>query len=191
MIGAGSGISPYLPLLEEVIRADKGKDNNFNFESAKLIFIAREGEQISWISNYLFHIIESEWMIPKLEFNIFITLDKNLKTLPSFLFWRAFLLISLSKQICTRNNRPRLPSIKYDKTDMFIHKDEFDHSPLKVLFGRPNFENIFKSVIRPNLKKVHIYSTTSPGVNDVIFNTAKKVSRDTGVKFKHIYESTS
>ena len=99
MIGAGSGISPYLPLLEEVIRDDEGELSEFNFESAKLIFVARAGEQISWISNYLFHIINSKYMIPKLEFNIYITLEKNLKTLPSFLFWRAFLLISLSKQI--------------------------------------------------------------------------------------------
>ena len=99
MVGAGSGISPYLCFLEEVIRDDKGKTNQYDFESARLIFCAREGEQISWISNYLFHIINSPCMIPKLEFNIFITLEKNLKTLPSFLFWRAFLLISLSKQI--------------------------------------------------------------------------------------------
>ena len=99
MIGAGSGISPYLPLLEEVIRDDKGKQSKFHFNSARLIFVAREGEQISWISNFLFHILSSDWMIPKLEFNIFITLDKNLKNLPSFLFWRAFLLVSLSKQV--------------------------------------------------------------------------------------------
>ena len=57
LIGAGSGISPYLPLVEEAMRRDEGKKNNFNFESARIVFVAREGEQISWISNYLFHII--------------------------------------------------------------------------------------------------------------------------------------
>lgn len=60
LIGAGSGISPYLPLLEEVIRNDKGKKNKFDFDTCRLIFIAREGEQISWISNYIFHVINSE-----------------------------------------------------------------------------------------------------------------------------------
>lgn len=39
LIGAGSGISPYLPLLEEVIRQDKGKSSNYNFDTARLIFI--------------------------------------------------------------------------------------------------------------------------------------------------------
>lgn len=82
MIGAGSGISPYLPLLEEVISNDEGNPNKFNFESARLIFVAREGEQISWVSNFLFHVMSSKCMIPSLEFNVFITLDKDVKTLP-------------------------------------------------------------------------------------------------------------
>lgn len=60
LVGAGSGISPYLPLLEDAIRSDKGKGNMFNFESVRIIFVARDGEQVSWISNYLFHIISSE-----------------------------------------------------------------------------------------------------------------------------------
>lgn len=82
MIGAGSGISPYLPLLEEVISNDEGNPNKFNFESARLIFVAREGEQISWVSNFLFHVMSSKCVIPSLEFSVFITLDKDVKTLP-------------------------------------------------------------------------------------------------------------
>jgi hypothetical protein len=191
MIGAGSGISPYLPLLEEVIRKDKGELTKFNFESAKLIFIAREGEQISWISNYLFHIITSDWMIPRLEFNIFITLDKNLMNLPSFLFWRAFLLISLSKQICNLTDHPVMPTFKYDADNMFIDRSEFENSPVKVFFGRPDFESLFKESIKEGVKKIHVYSTTSPKLNEVIFETSQKLTKATGVKFEHIYESTS
>ena len=83
LIGAGSGISPYLPLLEEVIRFSQGKSSQFNFESARVIFVARDGEQISWISNYLFHLIKSDWSIPQVEFYVFITLHKELKSLNS------------------------------------------------------------------------------------------------------------
>ena len=97
LIGAGSGISPYLPLLEEVMRFDKGKSNALNYDTARLIFVAREGEQISWVSNYLFHIISINCVLPVLEFYIFITLNKEIKTLASFLFWRAFLLIQSQK----------------------------------------------------------------------------------------------
>lgn len=145
MVGAGSGISPYLPLLEEVIRIDQGKSHMYNFDSARLIFIAREGEQISWVSNYLFHIISSKCVIPTLKFDIYITLEKNVKTLPSFLFWRAFLLIGLSKQICGRSKQLVMPSFKYDQTNTFIEKLNEEECPVKVMFGRPDFKAIFES----------------------------------------------
>ena len=99
MIGAGSGISPYLPLLEEVVKHKNRSIFPFKFELAKLIFVAREGEQISWLSNFLFHILNAEWLTEKLEFSIFITLEKNVQTLPSFLFWRSFLLIGQNKKL--------------------------------------------------------------------------------------------
>ena len=191
MIGAGSGISPYLPLLEEVIRDNKGKKSKFDFNSARLIFVAREGEQISWISNFLFHILSSDWMIPKLEFNIFITIDRNLQNLHCFLFWRAFLLISLWKQVQNRASNDEVPTFKYDDQNLFVDKSEFDNSPVKVIFGRPNFEALFKASIKPNVKKMYVYSTTSPQLNQHLFNTVHKVEKETGVKFKHIYESTS
>ena len=80
LIGAGSGIAPFLPFLEEAMRMDKGKENNYlaknqNFcKSCFLVFVAREGEQISWVSNYLFHLLTTEFMIPQFEFYIYITM---------------------------------------------------------------------------------------------------------------------
>ena len=82
LVGAGSGISPYLPLLEDAIRSDKGKGSLFDFESVRVIFVARDREQVSWISNYLFHLIESEWIIPQLQLYIFITLHKEVRSFP-------------------------------------------------------------------------------------------------------------
>ena len=93
LVGGGSGISPYLSLLEESIRSVKGKENQFHFDSARVIFVARDGEQISWISNYLFHLIKTDISHPLLELYVYITLQTELKSIPSFLFWRAFLLI--------------------------------------------------------------------------------------------------
>jgi len=74
---------------------------------------------------------------------------------------------------------------------MFVDKSEFDTSPIKVLFGRPNFESLFKSSIKPDVKKVYVYSTTSVKLNQHLFDTTLKVTKETGVTFKHIYESTS
>jgi hypothetical protein len=99
LVGAGSGISPFLPLLEEIVRLDKGKSNAYNFDKAYLIIIAREGEQISWISNFIFHILSSSFLQSILKIEIYITMDKELETLPSFLFWRALLLIGMLQKI--------------------------------------------------------------------------------------------
>ena len=189
MVGAGSGISPYLPLLEEVIRDDRGKKNEFDFNSARLVFVARAGEQISWISNYLFHIINSPWVIPKLEFNIFLTLEKDLKTIPSFLFWRAFLLISYNKNLNIKRRGRMHSSLKYNGSHQTSESSK--NSPIQVYFGRPNFEQIFKNSIDRNTSKIHVYSTSNLPMNKLLFDTAKKMTKETGVKFKHIYESTS
>ena len=192
MIGAGSGISPYLPLLEEVIKNDQGMASMLKFESVKLVFVAREGEQISWVSNFLFHVLSSKWVIPELEFSIYITLEKNLKTLPSFLFWRAFLLIGLSKQIWGIKNESTPRLFYQDGNDnKNIDKDEIKKLSLKIIFGRPRFRTLLKNWVKPNLKEMYVYSTTSPLLNEYLFDATINTSKDTGIKIYHIYESAS
>ena len=196
LVGAGSGISPYLPLLEEAIRSDKGKNSQFNFESVRVIFVARDGEQVSWISNYLFHLISADWVIPQFEFYVFITLQKELKTLPTFLFWRAFLLIQRNKHAWNYNklySKNLLGFSKFRSADQtsLRNTNEMSASPIIVLFGRPNFKDLFKSFIDQDSKEFYVYSTTSPPVNETIFDSAYSVTKETGVKFHHIYEATS
>ena len=41
-------------------------------------------------------------------------------------------------------------------------------SPVKVFFGRPDFVTLFKSFIKPKSKEFHVYSTTSPALNNII-----------------------
>ena len=148
LIGAGSGIAPFLPILDEAIRAERGKDGNL-FEQEKapksvfLVFIAREGEQISWVSNYIFHLLSSECLIPQFDFYIYITMQKNCETLPSFLFWRALLLIGATLNVCIRS-----PTNKYEK----ILKNKsvnaiLQNSAVKIKFGRPNFLELFSKNI--------------------------------------------
>ena len=151
MIGAGSGISPYLPLLEEVILKDEGASHRLKFNSSKLIFVAREGEQISWVSNFLFHILNSKSIIPSLEFTIFITLDKHLKSIPSFLFWRAFLLIGLKTKINESSTKQsNKVFMRFENESKLNESNDQEQLPIKISFGRPNFQAIFKSTIKPN-----------------------------------------
>jgi len=157
LIGAGSGIAPFLPLVEEIIRFDLGKTHKYNFNSATLIFIAREGEQVSWISNYLLHLLSTDFINSFLNIRIYITLKKNSENVPSFLFWRAFLLI------CRNNIHVKIEEEKEkaDAEDNSIsqcaeeNKNEYqrqeseklqtiplDSSPVTIKFGRPNFTKI-------------------------------------------------
>ena len=149
LIGAGSGIAPYLPLLEEIIRFDTGKSHNYNFNSATLIFIAREGEQVSWISNYLFHLLSGEFMNNFLNIRIYITLKKNSETVPSFLFWRSLLLIykkNISLKFLPDQNESKREGGNLIENNDQAHPEgarlnslQLDDSSVTIKFGRPNF----------------------------------------------------
>ena len=153
-----------------------------------MLFIAREGEQISWISNYLFNIFNNEYITKNLEFSIYITLQKNVKTLPSFLFWRAFLLIGRKgkRRIIKRD---RLNSNSNIEDNGIISNEEVSNNKVNVKFGRPNFESIFKEMKVMN-QKLYVYSTTSPALNNHLFEVIQKVKRESGIKIHHTFESS-
>jgi hypothetical protein len=134
-----------------------------------------------------------------LQFYVYITLEKDCKKLPSFLFWRAFMLVQTQKEYCKRhlkNKKPEeeqpMPKVAtpIEYLDDISPDDLILNSPIKVLFGRPNFKELFKSFIEEDSNEFHVYSTTSPKVNNSIFDAAKTTTKETGVKFHHIYEAT-
>ena len=53
----------------------------------------QKGEIRQRVLLYIFHLINAEVSHPLLEVFVYITLQTELKSIPSFLFWRAFLLI--------------------------------------------------------------------------------------------------
>ena len=73
-----------------------------------------------------------------------------------------------------KNNQILYSNSKFKPAELnqICNDDNTPASPLKVLFGRPNFKDLFKSFITPNSKEFHIYSTTSPPVNEVLFDTS-------------------
>ena len=70
-------------------------------------------------------------------------------------------------------------------------EEKIMNSPIKFMFGRPNFPELFRAFIQKDSKEFHVYSTTSPGVNNSIFEATQLVMKETKVKFHHIYEATS
>lgn len=179
LIGAGSGIAPYLPLFEEIIRLDKGKSHKYNFDNVILVFIAREGEQVSWISNYMFHLLSCEFISSFHHIGIYVTLQKNDETLSSILFWRSLLLIYNKNLECLKdqefatdrasslNNREDHESFKvnqnnHDKirrrsSSNFNSKNKMTF-PVAIQFGRPNFRKIFNYAATLNEKEFTVYA---------------------------------
>lgn len=58
---------------------------------AHLIFTSRDSDTYSWLSPYIDSIMENTKFEKKISLYVFLT-GTNFNTLPSFLFWRAFLL---------------------------------------------------------------------------------------------------
>lgn len=133
LVGAGSGIAPFLAFMEEQQRvAQELSKENYevfreitfnNFDQAHLVFICRENDQLSWISSFLQTIILSKTLNKKIKVHLYLTLKKNAKTLPSFLFWRAI-----------------IQSQKLEK------KNVLTGGGFEVNLGRPNFGKLFDKV---------------------------------------------
>ena len=210
LVGAGSGIAPFLPLVDEIIRFDLGKTHNYNFNSATLIFIAREGEQVSWISTYLFHLMSTDFINSFLNIRIYITLQKDLETVPSFLFWRAFLLICKNNiQVkfeeggeggeeqnenvdIEENGTPQPNEDKSRKSNIEsekLHTMNFETSPVSIKFGRPNFTTICKHLVNQDEGKYYVYACVPEVLADHLHYIFTKMKKETGTTFKLILES--
>ena len=60
--------------------------------------------------------------------------------------------------------------------------------PIKVKFGRPDFMSLFSSFITQKSQEFHIFSTTSPDLNELLFTTTLLLNKESNVKFHHISE---
>ena len=183
-----------------MIRFDVGKSNNYRFNSATMIFIAREGEQVSWISNYLFHLISTNFVNKFFNIRIYITLKKNSETVPSFLFWRALLLIyknNVSMKFIPENIEDEKEveenEQKRNSSPIFKRMNSLqpEESHVAIKFGRPNFLKIFRYLCLLDEKNFHVYCWVPEVLKDHLYYTMEKIKRETGVNFKLIAESFS
>ena len=89
------------------------------------------------------------------------------------------------------NNTTPIFNFKYDQTNTFIENYDDQHIPIKICFGRPDFISILQSMVTSSVKDVYVYSTTPQSLNEILFDATIEATKRTGVKFHHIYESTS
>ena len=165
-----------------------------------MIFIAREGEQVSWISNYIFHLISSNFVNRFFNIRIYITLKKNSETVPSFLFWRALLLI-YKRNTSMKFIPQKLEDKKVEEPNESIKKAkslfrrmnslQFEESHVSIKFGRPNFNKIFRYLGLLGEKSYHVYWWVPEVLKDHLHYVIEKVKKETHVNFKLIAESFS
>ena len=103
LIGAGSGIAPFLAMLDDQQHAAQGRISRrdgvsedfveeFKYtEKAHLVFISRDADQFSWLSPYIDKIMASRSFNRKLVLHLYLTRVKY-TSIPTFLFWRAFMM---------------------------------------------------------------------------------------------------
>lgn len=181
-IGAGSGIAPFLALLDDQQVAAQGgrmregslaksyKEEYRATEKAHLILTSRDADQFSWISPYIEKIMGADGLPDKVVLHLYLTSTKC-NSLPSFLFWRAFLKREqLKKQGLLHSANPILGS------------------KMNLNVGRPNFEKIIAEIHKKDPGDFFCYCCAPP----IIINQAKaacqKVNEENGDVFSLRYE---
>lgn len=160
MIGAGSGIAPYLSFLEDQLGTLDGLSSGdrtpyfSNYTHAHLVFIVWSDEQIAWISNTINMLMkEQQPALNKITFHIYLTAKRKLKSFHSFLFWRALILMGVKNH----------EAVKAGEKDF---KDPFTDSPIRIFFGRPDFDSLFIKIVDKHKANQYVYTCAPKKLND-------------------------
>lgn len=182
LVGAGSGIAPFLAFLDDQkVRAQGGRmrdgeiaasyrEEFASTEKAHLIFASRDASQFSWLSPYINKIMSNDQLFDKVVLHMHLTGTKC-NTLPSFLFWRAFLLLENMKR---QQNRQTM--------NMIVG------SSIQLKVGRPNFDNIIQTIHKNEPGDYFVYVCGADQIVKQTMAACNKVSKDSQDKFILKYE---
>ena len=76
--------------------------------------------------------------------------------------------------------------------DQVHDKDKLNSSmpaPVKIKFGRPNFDKIFRDAADVGEKEFHVYSCVPDILADHLHYVGYNIGKETGVKFRLNFES--
>ena len=172
LIGAGSGIAPFLALLDDQqVAADGGRKRNGvlaasykeeyrDTEKAHLILTSRDADQLSWLSPYLNKIMSNDGLTDKVELHLYLTSTKC-NTLPSFLFWRSFLLREQKK-----------------KAGLLHSVNTITGSKTHLNLRRPNFEKIIAEIHAKEPGDFFCYACAPPVIVNQAMAACNKISEE-------------
>lgn len=93
----------------------------------------------------------------KLKLHIYLTLKRKMDTLPSFLFWRAFML---------REKQKQAEIVKGRDTTVSAYQNPLTDGPVKIHLGRPNFQNILEEIADEEPYTHFVYGCGPPMITD-------------------------
>lgn len=182
LIGAGSGIAPFLALLDDQqVAAEGGRTKNGvlaasykeeykDTEKAHLILTSRDADQFAWLSPYVDRIMGADGLSDKVELHLYLTSTKC-NTLPSFLFWRSFLLREQKK-----------------KQGLLHSANPIIGSKTHLNVGRPNFEKIIEDIHRREPGDFFCYACAPTIIVNQAMAACNKISEEGKDTFMLRYE---
>lgn len=140
------------------------------FEKMSFYYIARDSDQLSWITYYILKLIKYGYNPEKLDIKLFLTTSKDkITSIDNFLFWRA-----LGKYQKLKENS-RIKSCI----------DFLTNLPMHVVYKRPEFDKYFEESIRKQKspKDFYVYGCGPKPFLDSIGKACDKVNSGSKAKF--------
>lgn len=145
-----------------------------NFEKISFYYVARDCDQLTWLTFYVLKLIKYGYNREKLDIKLFLTTPKEqIKDLQSFLFWRA-----LDKYQKKRDGA-RIKSCV----------DFLTNLPMQVIYKRPEFEKYFRESLRNQKvsKDFYVYACGPEGLLKSIAEACEKVNKVEGKGAKFVF----
>ena len=140
------------------------------FEKISLYYIARDCDQLSWITYYVLKLIKYNYNPAKLDIKLFLTTSKdNIKSMDNFMFWRAL---------------GKYQKIK-EKSRIKSCIDFLTNLPMPVIYKRPEFDKYFEEMRKKEkaLQDVFVYGCGPKPFLESIQKACDKVNKGKNNKF--------
>ena len=142
------------------------------FERIGFYYIARDCDQLSWITYYIIKLIKYGYNPEKLDIKLFLTTENSkqkITTLDNFLFWRAL------------GKYQNLKEKSFCKSCI----DFLTNIPIEVAYKRPDFEKCFEESRKQqkSSKDCYVYGCGPKPLLHSIGKTCEKVNRGSKTKF--------
>lgn len=145
-----------------------------NFEKISFYYVARDCDQLTWLTFYVLKLIKYGYNREKLDIKLFLTTPKErINDVESYLFWRA-----LDKYQRKRENA-RIKSCV----------DFLTNLPMQVIYKRPEFEKYFRESQRNQriTKDFYVYACGPEGLLKSIGDACEKVNGNCRKSAKFVF----